>query len=509
MADTRRFLGDLDAATDPSFKNHFVESFDLQRINTSQSDIVYGSKGVGKTALRRALAELNRDSFYATKTIDLDRISFSQVHQALSRVRDTSHADVATLARNTWRNVLSLYCLEAVAETLPSHGELARNIWDILLGQGFLAIKSTNNRLMAVIEKLFRIVRDVGLSDETDAEWEKDDKLELALINDFPASPRVQELMEECSTLIARSGKVVLICLDGFDSIIDHTPESRKVIFAGLIDAIYKCAKDPLFSRTFCFKAFLPQELTDEARMIIWDADKFISHTHYLRWSEKSFQDLLGKRLRPYAKTKSRSFSDIWRDFMPDKVTNPIHKVEESCFSYMLRHTLFRPRQILTHMQCVLDQWDSSNTPFRVDPSFIPPVIARTNYEMAQMVVNQLGITHPRLRDFMKSWSGTSNTIFVGDFLDRISKYFGCQTPQEASDIFDSLFNFGIFGVARSPEIKNNQRSTAFRFGYVGDRLATHVSASLARFDVVAISPMFSEYCGCTASDCGVVLPIE
>jgi hypothetical protein len=504
----KRFLGDLDAATDKSFKNHFVESIDLLRINHAKSDIVYGTKGVGKTALRRALTELNRDSFFTSKTIDLDQISFYQVHRALSDVKETSNADVATLARNTWRNVLSLYCLEGVAETLPGGHELKHGIEEFLGEQQFRDTTSTNNRLITAIHRLFRIVGGLGL-DEAESLPPGVSTREVTLMNDLPLNARFRALLKQCSQLIIPSKKVALICLDGFDSIIDHAPESRKAIFAGLIDAIYKFSKDPLFLGAFCFKAFLPQELTEEARTIIWDADKFVHSTHYLWWSEENFKDLLRKRLRTYAKTKSPKFVDIWRDFMPDKVVNPAHKLEESSFGYVLRHTLYRPRQILTHMQCLLDQWDAVNTAFKIDPSFIPSIIARTNYEMAQNVVFQLGITHPRLGAFMKSWSGSPSTIFVGDFLDRITKYFSCQSPQEAGEVFDSLFNFGVFGFARSVDIKPNQRTAAFHFVYVGERLASNMSTSLALHDVVALSPMFSEFCGCTPSEFGIVVPTE
>ena len=57
--------------------------------------------------------------------------------------------------------------------------------------------------------------------------------------------------------------------------IVDHSAESRRAIFAGLIDAIDKCSSDALFVNAFSFKAFLPQELTDEANAIVWDSDKF------------------------------------------------------------------------------------------------------------------------------------------------------------------------------------------------------------------------------------------
>src|ERR1700676_1085898 len=265
----RRYLGDLDAAKDSSFANHFVESPDLLRISTRQSDIIYGTKGVGKTALRRALTELNSSTYYATTTIDLDPINFAQVHEALSGLKKASKTEVATLARNTWRNVLSMYCLEVVAKNLPNTHPLRQSIESFLDDERASSSEITNNRLLPSIERLFNLVAQAGLEREKNTLSPLGlTKRQLSLINEFPCNPILKLLLERCSTLIGESGKVALVCLDGFDSIVDHTPESRKAIFAGLIDAIYKCSTDALF-KSFCFKAFLPRELTEEAQTLL------------------------------------------------------------------------------------------------------------------------------------------------------------------------------------------------------------------------------------------------
>src|SRR5690348_15062457 len=99
----RRFFGELDAAMDEHFKEHFIESLHLERLLSNESDIIYGSKGVGKTALRRALTEIHEPSYFSTKTIDLDQISFSQLHACLCKLKDTTQTEVPTLASNTWR----------------------------------------------------------------------------------------------------------------------------------------------------------------------------------------------------------------------------------------------------------------------------------------------------------------------------------------------------------------------------------------------------------------------
>jgi hypothetical protein len=508
MARQRRFLGELDAAKDQQFENHFVESLDVSRLNSSRSDIVYGAKGVGKTALRRALTELNQSLFYSTKTIDLNSISFSQVHDALSILKDTSKTEVPTLARNTWRNVLAMYCLETVADALPGLHQLRIRISKFLNEEDF-SDGDSNNRLLSYIERIFLIIGRLGLEEESHFAPLGLTKKQRNVINAFPSHPEARLLLEECSVIVRESGKVCLVCLDGFDSIVDHTEESRKAIFAGLIDAIHKCSSDPLFMNAFSFKAFLPQELTDEAHAIVWDSDKFTQSTHHLSWAEEDFQRFVRKRLLTYSRTKSNKFWDVWHEFMPDKVRNEAHRIEESSFSYILRHTLFRPRHVLDHLQNILDRWDEISVSFRVDPTFIPPIVAKKNYELAKIVINQLELTHPGLGEFMQSWGGSSNVIFVNDFLVRLQRFMVCQSSQEASKLFDTLFNFGLFGIARKSKLARGSQLARFKFGFVGDVFEPNIHAAVDGADLVALSPMLREYCGCTPSEWGAIIPVS
>jgi len=501
---SRRFLGDLDAANDRDFENHFFESTDLERILSSDSDVIYGSKGVGKTALRRALAELKSSFFFATKTIDLDHISFNAVHIALSKLKETTQTEIATLSRNTWRNVLAMYCLETVAETLPDTHRLKQRIDRLCEQEGFEG-EDSNNNLMGQIERFLIMIAQAGLEEEAPTPLGLSKK-QRNVVNIFPSNPEVQSALRECSSVIERSGKYVLLCLDGFDSIVDHTRESRRAIFAGLIDAIHKSSRDPLLAG-FCFKAFLPQELTEEAQSAVWDADKHLLHTHYLRWNEADFQSFLKKRLMTYSRSKSSNFQDVWHEFMPDKVRNDSHGSEEPSFAYVLRHTLYRPRQLLTHLQKILDKWDEGSSSFRVDPSFIPPVVATTNYDLARNVAAQLEIRHPGLTNFLQSWNGMPITVTASEFQDRLLKIFRYLEASEVNTVFDDLFNFGIFGIA-TKATKGSQQTT-FRFGFVGDRVARNINTVVDQNTLLAFSPMFREFCGCTPSEFGIVVPVE
>lgn len=509
----RRFLGAPDAAKDASFKEHFVESVYVSRLEKHESDIVFGSKGSGKTALSRALTELNQDFYFNTKKLSLKQISFTQVYEALSGLQKTSKTELASLARNAWQNVLAMYCLEAVYQTIAGENPQLELRLENLFEEENFGDTNSNNRLIAQIENIFRRIAKVGLEDSqafpaggpltglTASQREQ--------LQQFPSNPNVSDLLEECSEIVRRSEKCVLISLDGFDSIVDHTPQSRRAIFAGLIDAIHTLAAEKHFENAFLFKAFLPQELTASAVATIWDSDKYIGNTHYLRWSKSDFRALLQRRLQPYSKTKSSEFATVWNEFMPKYVINEEHGLEEDSFEYVLRHTLYRPRQLLSHLQRIFDWWDETpSNSIRVDPSFIPGVVAGMNVELSKSVVNQLKFAHPEIEVFLHSWNGNSNVMPVGVFKESLRKIFNLSSTTDTDDLFDELFGAGVFGIAQRSQVDEVSKKNFFKFGFVRHMHSTKIHAAFSDGDLLALSPMFHEYCGCQKSPFGAIVPV-
>jgi len=499
-----RFLGDLDAAADQHFTEHFVESQELTRLLTNKSDIIYGSKGVGKTALRRALTEIKSDYFFATITIDLDDLSFAEVHSALEKLQNTAQREITRLARTTWQNCLAMYCLDAVKDKLDTG--LAERITAFLFEEGF-ANAGSNARLLTQIERI--MLRVVGAA----TEMEKPAPLGLTsnqqrAMSTFPISNEMKALLEESANAVRSAGTAVLVCIDGFDSIVDHTPASRQTVFAGLIDAIHRLSRDGMVTSAFCFKAFLPQELAFDAARMVWDRDKFIYNTRYLRWREADFQTFVRKRLTPFSRTRSAQFLDVWHEHMPDRVQNDKHRADERSFQYILRHTLYRPRQVLAQLQNILSAWDEVSPALRVDPSFIPSVVASTNLVLAESVVAQLSVRYPMLDTFMKSWSGGPNTMRAGELRGRIGRLLDCGDAPAVDRCFDALFNDGVFGIAPRARAAKGSQSTKFQFGFVGDRFQS-IYSSVTDGDLLALSPMFHEFCGCTPSEYGVVVPSD
>ena len=513
----KKSLSALSAEEDKEFRNHFVETKYLKRLASNDSDLVYGTKGVGKTALRRALTELNDQYYFNSTTIDLESISFEAVYDKLSALNSTVKHEMHTLAKATWKNTLLNYALLSLADKLPKDNQLKNKIVSVLKEDGFVisgghsASENSNYRLLNIIEIIFQKIVSLPLTQNNylvgvTAEQQN-------VVNKFPLNDKLSALLDEAVNVVKQNSKSILVCIDGFDSIVKHTPESREAIFAGLIAAIYDYRLNATLSEVFCFKAFLPHELTIEACKINWEGDKHLNNIHFLSWEENDFKSFIGKRFSPFSKKKSSKFNDVWTEFMPEKIMNLVHNVEENTFDYIIRHTLYRPRQVLNHIYNIIKLWDEHNsTSEKIHPSFIPSAIAKNNKVMATKVAEQLSIIYPNVINFLKSWQGSSCIIEVTKFREKINRYFfaeaGVINNTETDKIFDELFDLGLFGISSDKPINSFSKKIEFRFSFVGDNIDSSIHDSISSEDLIAFSPMFREYCGCQSAPQGIIVPI-
>lgn len=502
----RRDMGELDAQQDNSFEEHFVESNELRQIIGPQSDIIFGAKGVGKTALRRALMEIYQENFISVTNIDLDEVSFQQIHRALSDLRDTSQAGIDRLASSAWLNVLAIYSLEAVAKVLDEGSRLRIDI-DSFLKNDRIQRKRPNERLLDHIERLFLRLGKAGLDRGERRLWLNPSALDL--VHRFPCSTDFEELLIESRRFLKQKKRPTLVCLDGFDSIAEHTAEQREVIFTGLIDAVQKAMKNPLFKDTFCFKAFLPQELTNRAKATVWDSDKYGLRTHLITWNVDEFKRLLTRRFQRFARTKSERFLDLWLDSMPESIHNSAHRIDEHTFDYILRHTQYRPRQFLQHLQRIFDAWDRRSDSFRVDASIIPKIVSNTNRELSNFVVAQIAPVNPVVSSFVQSLRGGSSVMSAGFVRQIVQRVFSINQITDVNVALDELFDFGIVGYQKANEMQVNSRRQAFHFSFVGDCHVPNLHAAIDDHDYIALCPMFVDFCGCANAKNGAVVPIE
>jgi len=501
-----RNLGSISAEFDEQFQRHWVATPEFADLLGDQRMIVAGAKGSGKTAIMRALADIDsyKKRYIGVYPVKLDGLKFAQLYIAIRRLDDASNHGVVAISRTAWQNVIAIYILEAAIQHKLIGARLRGQFRRYLSDAGYFNV-AASDKLLGHLERVWQLLG--KLSREND-ELEADPVSGLQarqqkVIGAFPSDRRLDEYLAEVIRAVRASGKRLLICLDGLDSVVEYSAESRDLIFAGLIDAIYKCATDARLKGALVVKALIPKELAHGARARLRDLDKIDQIMASIHWDAANLGEFIKRRLEQHIRTKGRSFDEVWREYFPDKVRNDTHGIDEETYSYLLRHTLFRPRQLLLHVQNILDAWDRRDVqaPFKVDPKFIPKVVAETNNELAEYVVNELALDFPSLSAFLKSFRGLPSVMGWSEFALRMERFLGVPT-ERVPEVFTDLYNYGLFGVAAL-----NGKQGQFAFGFMTRRVERNVASGMKDNSLVAIAPMFVEYCNCKPSPVGIIAP--
>jgi hypothetical protein len=503
-----RNLGSGSAEQDPRFRHHFVSTADFDRLVSDSCAVVIGAKGSGKTALMMSLTTVYKERFAGVHAIKLDELKFGPLVEAIKRLDKASHHGILSIARTSWQNVIGIYILEGVRQTELVDGDTRSDIVKYLRKTDQLNTAATE-KMGGHLERIWAVI----CSWSGEAERGRAEPLQSlsakqhAVISAFPSDDNMERLLRKAMDEARAREKPFLLCFDGLDSVVEHSLEARDIIFAGLIDAAYKCVTHPIFSGGLALKVLLPKELAHGARRYIRDLDKEEQFVEAIHWDSDNLAEFMRKRLEEYTKTKNRPFDEVWKEYFPERVRNDAHGVEEDTFQYFLRHTLYRPRQLLIQVQQVLNKWDSRdpNASFRVDPTFIPRAISEVNTRLSEYIVNELRLDFPALEHFLRSFRGLPSVLEWWQVEDRMSRFLEI-SPKDVEQAFTDLYNYGVFGIAKDVEA-DSRKMVPFTFGFMTPDVESNVVRRLTAKSLIGLSPMFVEYCGCKPSTVGVVVP--
>ncbi len=506
-----KHLKPLSAEEDINFKDHFISTKYTNRILTDESDIIFGTKGSGKTALSITITKFNKNKFLTSSIFNLSTLSFHRLLDNLNKLKKNVNEDINIVSRIAWKNALLNQSILAFSKW-TANKELVKKIYKVFNEDGFIKnnedILNSDSKVNSIIDYIFKKFENFSFKNSNEdftATHQSD------IINKFPLNEKTYEILNEIINEVTKTKKKVLISVDGLDSIAEHSFESRNVIFTGLIDAIHQLRIDTRINKAFIFKAFLPQELTVDAKVRIWDSDKHLNNTHYINWDKPSLQSFIKQRFKLESKTGKDDFDDLWLEFMPEKIINPVYNVEENSFDYILRHTLYRPRQLQNHIFIIMQRWiEQTGGKNKIQPSFIPKIINTNNVLLAEQVAaQQLSKIYPNIVSFLKSWNKSSTTIRAIDFRDRISRF--CNSNFEiVNKYFNEFYFFGIFGI----EVDNLKpdylsKTKKFHFSFVNDRIISSIHSFVEDDDLIAFSPMFRKFCGLKRKNGYIIDPVN
>lgn len=507
---SKRSLGSDAAERDIRFEDHFVSTKAFARLASDDCAIVVGAKGSGKTALKLALEGAYCAQFASVYAAKLDDLKFSPLLGEIKKLHMASDHGVISIARAMWRNVIAIYFLEGLVSTNLLINRQRTEIKKYLHGAGYLGT-GAGQKMNTHLARVWRLINDWS-RDEREGEAPTPQNLspqQHAMISAFPSDGKLAALLAKTLETVSKIERPFLLCFDGLDTVVEHTLESRDVIFAGLIDAACKTVTDPSMRGKIALKILLPKELSYGARVHLRDLDKIDEFTEAIHWGRDNLKEFIRRRLEDHLRSKDRPFDEVWREYFPDRIRNNAHGIEEDSFYYILRHTMYRPRQLLLQVQWLINKWDlNENAPFRVDPTFIVKNVKDNNKKLSEYVVAEVRLDFPNLETFLRSFREVSCVQPWSEVKIRIEKFLGL-TGMALEAGFTDLYNYGFFGVVL-PETNDHRRRIArTEFAFMTSTVERNVAVKLTDQSMIALAPMLAEYCGCKTSLIGPVVPVE
>lgn len=247
-------------------------------------------------------------------------------------------------------------------------------------------------------------------------------------------------------------------------------------------------------------KAFISSEIFPYIKEgNVTNTTKFIRNPVYMNWRPKDLVRLVCWRFKKSLAQQGNpigavtvdweNFDDVrtkmWNPFFGEEVINSRGAAEAS-LPYILRHTQMRPRQLVVLCNAIAREAVQQGTyPYLKDVA-ISKVIARTETELAEEVLNSYNRIYPGVSDIITALVGASS-IFKGNYIDQVAKRTSRFWPDNnyTAIAFRKLVTeLGIVGRIRKRNDFTGIIEADFEY-FMNDRLV------LSDTDECVIHPMF------------------
>lgn len=494
---------------DKQFSQKWIEPPSVKVCLLKENWLISGEKGSGKSAIRRALKEIYVDKYLCAPVVDFDNITFRALYENLLELAKATKLSKTVTLSHYWQYAMIIELIVACANAKPEvYGKFLNRL---PVSQAGIPL---SERLLRVLEDAWNKIdnytgqrqrkRVAGTSVRANllASSGLSAKV-LADLSQFPLGKAFVEIQKNFfSTLEERKDQVVLI-FDGFDTLRnDGAPaDAVRLIFDSLVNAVQAISAYQDLPSGIGIKAFIPHDRY--LSLSLRDFDKVDTMHIAIRWNETSLQEFLKKRLELTPKLGGGMFLNLWRQVMPDKVSNYHYKLEEDSFDYLLRHTMMRPRQLQIHLEHLASAFHDQI----VDPSGIPKSISESSKALATHFINEFKTDHPHLDGFIGSLHRKDNVLEFRELRkivsDAFRRYQDTEDIQKIEQKINALYAMGFFGIVHfiqlgevvgdmycPPTKESNRHYVDFFF----KNPHPTISSTLKDESVIAFHPIFVDY---------------
>jgi len=502
-------FGPTDAAVrDEDFLNKFIEPPQIHFLFSEKYWIITGEKGAGKTAIRQAIKQKHFSEYSVIVDLDFDRMDFSALFQNLNQLSQVTNLQRLHLMTDYWQYALLVQVMRSYFEKHTNTINIDLSIVaDYLKKKGLIKAGPLRTILNVIAECWSYIEKYTSPNNDNRALPFLPSDLSpevVDTVSKYPMfDPNFMHIRKKFGKVLASTGQKILIILDGFDRFENKADRSSdiNVIFESLVEAVYSLSVDDNTNSTIKIKALVPHDRY--LSVFLRDTDKFDAVQKSIRWNLPNLEQFISQRIRLHPKlSQIEDFHHLWREIMPTKISNPVYNLEEDSFEYILRHTMYRPRQLQVHLEKLSSLYNDQN----IDPSMIPRSIRESCRKLCTFYILEYYIDHPNLEEFIYRFKGKYNVMPYSEFKKIVEgslAKFGIKDLSAAKKI-NMLYTMGFFGVLEFLDAHHERTCDEYhylpprkigiapyriRFYYKSPQ--SRVSASLDDHDLIAIHPMF------------------
>lgn len=268
---------------------YFIKTEHWEKVRTGKVDIVFGSKGAGKSALYTLLCEQSPQlSAEGITLVSAEKPTGQTVFSEIKNTPPTTEVEFITL----WKiYICQLVVQELVADS--SCEDEAEEVKNKLVEAGLIeernSLKRLVNAAMSFARKIINFESieggaglEGGLSGKITFRTPTTEKHKLGFIS-------VDELLEKLNIFLIKKSKSCWILFDRLDVAFDQDPELEK----NALRALFKTYRDIEDLKAICLKIFLRDDIwkkiTDEG----FRESSHITRTTTISWSPQSLLNLI------------------------------------------------------------------------------------------------------------------------------------------------------------------------------------------------------------------------
>ncbi len=539
---------ELKAEQDQLLRQAESRTFVLTRVYRQVRDerkcLLIGRKGAGKTALLVGYRTENRDDYLADADIDiiadefplepLFHFFYKEVYDKLNkRAAGTKSTDLAhfldptKVAAYAWKQSLTASAVCMAAQQILSSefsdrlSDDEKKTLEDTLDHVLKLLGATNGKRKVgggEILSTFLVYFFTNFAELIEAAIDQSMGSFAGLVAKisgqmtFMAKNNTDEALrrpvQQIRQILNRHGKKVLLTLDRFDDFYDEFQYrqatalmlEKRTFLASLLKGLVIAARDlqrdtAQFSWihmifTIPMDKFLELQLRERA-------DLESNHVVRLEWTPRELYELVNRRIAVALDLPEKDTPNAWNLLFPFDVSNGrVREVKEDSFLYIVRHSLWNPREIHMYLKALfaeMEKGPADEEMFRrvvraeteniIRREFIGQFIGE--FQGLQKVLNKLG--NVQLRTVLPYED-------LCDKLGGLELFDDCRTPDQ---IAVRLFHMGVVGIrvnarrtdGNLPVVTQQKQEIAYRFCFNTDD-----NDPFSPGCDVCVHPMFFEY---------------